>query len=90
MMGKGDLEFGDIVLVSCDPSIGHEFKGKRPVIVIQSNEQLERSNLVTIVPLTSNRGNTILDDIMVVMDSDNSLRTDSVAIKLYLKRHFDL
>ncbi|MDP3934919.1 MAG: type II toxin-antitoxin system PemK/MazF family toxin [Candidatus Giovannonibacteria bacterium] len=88
MIRKGDLEFGDIVLVSCDPSIGHEFKGKRPVVVIQSDEQLKRSNLVTIVPLTSNTGNTISDDIVVVTDSDNNLRTDSVA-KVYHITSFD-
>jgi len=117
MMQKGDLEFGDVVWVEFDPSIGHEFQDKRPAIVIQSDEQLKRSNLVTIIPLTSNTGNTISDDIVVVMDSDNNLRTDSVAkvycitsfdysrfdkkigkinadvsaaIKLYLKKHFDL
>lgn len=117
MMQKGDLEFGDVALVNCDPSIGHEFKGKRPVIVIQSNEQLRKANLVTIVPLTSNTGNIVPDDIVITADSDNNLRTDSVvkvyyitsfdyfrfdkkigkinadisiAIKLYLKKHFDL
>ena len=117
MILKGELEFGDVVWVEFDPSVGHEFQHKRPAIVVQSNEQLERSNLVTIVPLTSNTGNAILDDIVIVMDSDNNLRTDSVvkvyyitsfdysrfdkkigkidvgvsvAIKSYLKKHFDI
>lgn len=88
MMRKGDLEFGDIVWVEFDPSVGHEFQDKRPAIVIQSNEQLKRSNLVTIVPLTSNKGNATPDDIEVVVDSENHLRTDSVA-KVYCITSFD-
>ena len=87
-MRKGDLEFGDVVWVEFDPSVGHEFQHKRPAIVIQSDEQLKKSTLVTIVPLTSNTGNTISDDIAVVMDSDNNLRTDSVA-KVYCITSFD-
>ena len=117
MMLKGDLEFGDVVWVKFDPSIGHEFQCKRPAIVVQSNEQLTKSNLVTVIPLTSNTGNITPDDIVVAMDSDNNLRTDSIAkvycitsfdysrfdkkigtinavistaIKLYLKKHFNL
>lgn len=117
MMRKGDLEFGDVIWTNFDPHVGHEFQDKRPAIVVQSNEQLKKSNLVTIIPLTSNTGNTISDDIVIIADSDNNLRTDSVAkvyciasfdylrfdkkigkinadisiaIKSYLKKHFDL
>mgnify|MGYP001619429453 FL=1 len=88
MMQKGDLESGDVVWVEFNPSVGHEFQNKRPAIVIQSNEQLRKSKLVTVIPLTSNTGNAISDDIMVAMDSDNNLRTDSVA-KVYCITSFD-
>jgi mRNA interferase MazF len=87
-MQKGDLEFGDIVWVEFDPSVGHEFQNKRPAIVIQSDEQLRKSNLVTVVPLTSNTDNTTLDDIIVDVDSDNNLKTNSVA-KVYCITSFD-
>ena len=88
MMQKGDLEFGDIVLVKFDPSVGHEFQDKRPAIVVQSNEQLRKSNLATVIPLTSNTGNSISDDVVIIANSDNKLRTDSVA-KVHHVMSFD-
>lgn len=88
MIKKGDLEFGDIVWVNFDPSIGHEFQNKRPAVVVQSNEQLKKSNLVTIIPLTSNTKDIAPDDIIITVDSYNNLRTDSVA-KVYCITSFD-
>ena len=88
MMQKGDLEFGDIVWTEFDPSVGHEFQNKRPAIVIQSNEQLQKSNLVTVIPLTSNTGNPTADDILVSADSQNNLKADSIA-KVYCVTSFD-
>jgi len=88
MMRKGDLEFGDVVWVDFYPSVGHEFQNKRPAVVVQSNEQLKKSNLVTIVPLTSNTGNTTPDDIMITKDFDNNLSSDSIA-KVYCITSFD-
>ncbi|MFA6534181.1 MAG: type II toxin-antitoxin system PemK/MazF family toxin [Patescibacteria group bacterium] len=117
MIKKGDLEFGDIVWTEFDPSVGHEYQNKRPAIVIQSNEQLNKSNLVTVMPLTTQAGNVTGDDIIIPTDQDNRLRADSVAkvycitsfdysrfskkigkvnakliiaLKEYLKKHFDL
>lgn len=88
MIQKGDLEFGDVVWAAFDPSVGHEFRNKRPAVVIQSNEQLQRSNLVTVIPLTSNTQNIIQDDILIYADTNNNLRTDSVA-KVYCVTSFD-
>ena len=72
-MQKGDLEFGDIVWTEFDPSVGHEFQNKRPAIVIQSDEQLQKSNLVTVIPLTANTGNRTTDDILISADFQNKL-----------------
>ena len=47
MIQKKNLRFGDIVWTNFDPSIGYEFKGNRPAIVIQSSKQLRKSNLVS-------------------------------------------
>lgn len=88
MMQKGDLEFGDIVWTEFDPSVGHEFQNKRPAIVIQSNEQLQASNLVTVIPLTSNTGNCTADDIIIPADFQNNLKVDSIA-KVYCVTSFD-
>ncbi len=117
MIKKGDLDFGDIVWAEFDPSIGHEFQDKRPAIVIQSREQLRKTNLVTVIPLTSKTSNVMGDDVVISADLINNLRADSVAkvycivsfdysrfikkigkidikyavaIKRYLKKHFDI
>lgn len=88
MIKKGDLDFGDIVWVEFSPSVGHEYKSKRPAIVIQSREQSKKSNLITIIPLTSKTSNVTGDDIVIPVDSINSLRTDSIA-KVYCITSFD-
>ena len=88
MIQKGDLRFGDIVWTKFDPSVGHEYQDKRPAIVIQSNEQLNKSNLVTVIPLTSQSGNLAGDDILIPANQENKLRIDSVA-KVYCITSFD-
>lgn len=64
MINKGELEYGDLVWAEFDPSIGHEYKNRRPAVVIQSDQQLRKSNLATIIPLTSNLNNNKGDDIL--------------------------
>lgn len=83
-----DLEFGSVVYVNFDPSIGHEYKSKRPAIVLQSRAQLRKSNLVTLVPLTSNLRNKTTDDITLSADKQNKLMLDSIA-KVYCITSFD-
>ncbi|HEY4504341.1 MAG TPA: type II toxin-antitoxin system PemK/MazF family toxin [Candidatus Paceibacterota bacterium] len=87
-MKKGEIKFGDIVWIEFDPSIGHEFQNRRPAIIIQSDKQLKKSNLVTVIPLTSNRDNKTPDDIIVASDKTNNLRSDSIA-KVYCITSFD-
>lgn len=85
---KGELSFGDLVWVKFDPSIGHEYQNKRPAIVIQSNQQLKKSNLVTVVPLTSKKDNRMIDDILIEADRENNLMSDSLA-KVFCISSFD-
>jgi mRNA-degrading endonuclease toxin of MazEF toxin-antitoxin module len=82
MFKKGEVKYGDILWSQFDPSVGHEFQDKRPAIVIQTNEQLFKSNLLTLVPLTANVKNKVDDDILVEPDDKNNLRGVSV-IKVY-------
>ncbi|MDP2691591.1 MAG: type II toxin-antitoxin system PemK/MazF family toxin [bacterium] len=32
------IEYGGIYWINCDPSFGHEFQGKRPGVLIQSDQ----------------------------------------------------
>ncbi|MDD3085337.1 MAG: type II toxin-antitoxin system PemK/MazF family toxin [Candidatus ainarchaeum sp.] len=88
MMTKGEINFGDIVWVEFDPSVGHEYQGKRPAIVVQSNEQLAKSNLVTIIPLTSQKDNIVSDDVLIEANTITNLKSDSIA-KVYCLTSFD-
>lgn len=88
MMTKGEISFGDIVWVEFDPSVGHEYQNKRPAIVVESNEQLKKTNLVTIIPLTSQKDNRLSDDILVEACKDNNLMSNSLA-KVYCIMSFD-
>lgn len=88
MMTKGEISFGDIVWVEFDPSVGHEYQSKRPAIVVESNEQLKRTNLVTIIPLTSQKDNRKSDDILVEACKENNLMANSIA-KVYCITSFD-
>ena len=82
MFKKVEVNYGDVIWTQFDPSVGHEFQDKRPALVIQSNASLLKSNLITLVPLTSNLKNKIADDIIVEPDSGNNLKNVSV-IKVY-------
>jgi mRNA-degrading endonuclease toxin of MazEF toxin-antitoxin module len=88
MISRVHLRQGDLCLFNFNPSIGHEYQGKRPALVIQANEQIRKSSLVTVVPLTSNLDNRLNDDIVIAKDEDNRLISDSV-IKVHNIISFD-
>jgi mRNA interferase MazF len=46
-------EIGDIVWIDLDPTLGHEQKGRRPVMVVSSLGFNSKSKLVYICPITS-------------------------------------
>ena len=80
--------FGDIYYVSFDPSIGHEYQGKRPGMVIHEEAASKMSSLVTVVPLTSQLDQLQPSDILIQMDTLNRLDADSV-IKVRNIQSFD-
>lgn len=49
------IERGDVFLASLDPTRGQEIKKTRPVVIVSNNIANEFSNLVTVVPLTSQK-----------------------------------
>lgn len=69
-------------------SIGHEFRGKRPAVIIQSNKQIKKTNTITVMPLTGNLGNKMPDDILVNKNPANNLFKNSV-VKVYYIMSFD-
>ena len=52
------LDRGTIVLVTLDPTLGHEQKGARPCLVVTDSEVTEdqRFPMVCVVPITKTRG----------------------------------
>lgn len=78
MIAKGTVHRGEIYWVDFDPSVGHEFKSRRPALVLQSDRRLQKLNLVTVVPFTSNLKNKVEGDMIVSRDNHNKLQSDSV------------
>lgn len=85
---KDTIKYGSIWWVSFAPSIGHEFQGRRPAVVIQADASLRRANLITVMPLTSQIGKPHGDDIMVKTDKHNNLYADSL-VKVQHIESFD-
>jgi mRNA interferase ChpB len=47
------MKRGDIYLVSLDPVMGHEQRGRRPVLVVSPTDFNETTKLPVILPITS-------------------------------------
>jgi mRNA interferase MazF len=80
--------FGEIYFVKFDPSVGHEYSGDRPAMVIQEENISKNSSLVTVVPLTSKLQQQQPGDIFIEKDRLNQLLSDSV-IKVRNIQSFD-
>ena len=50
------MDRGDIYLVSLDPSLGNEQKGKRPVLVVSPAAFNRTTNATVVVPITQGGG----------------------------------
>ena len=72
------IKQGDIIFSYFDKGVGHEFEGPRPVIVIESDVFIKKSDIITTIPLTSNLKNSINDDIILKCDKINNMDKDSV------------
>lgn len=80
--------FGNIYYVEHDPSVGHEYRGKRPAMVIQEKNVSESSTVVTVMPMTSQLNQLGPSDVLIEKDSKNRLTLDSV-IKVHHISSFD-
>ena len=88
-MNNTAIKFGDIFLVDFgEDSIGHEYKKRRPAVVIQSAKQIQRSNLITVLPISSKLNKGLEEDILIQKDENNLLLENSL-IKVHHIMSFD-
>ncbi|MDP2684989.1 MAG: type II toxin-antitoxin system PemK/MazF family toxin [bacterium] len=67
---------------------GHEYAGTRPAVIIQSNDKLKITNVITVMPLTSKVQNRHSDDVLVKKNEINNLWHDSL-VKVQHVQTFD-
>jgi len=72
------IEHGDVFLAELK-SDGPRQRGYRPIVVVQADVVTEKSNMVTIVPLSSKTGKGFYGDILIEKNSENGLFCDSLA-----------
>jgi mRNA interferase MazF len=81
-----------IWLVNFDPSFGHEYKKVRPAIIIQHGKYIASSNLLTVIPISSQIAKPTELDILLGKDYQNRLMKDSLIktkqISSFDKRRF--
>lgn len=82
------MKQGEIWLVKFINSVGHEFKKERPALIIESNSQINKASVITIIPLTSKLTNRISDDILISKNKNNNLYWDSL-LKVHHIQSFD-
>jgi mRNA-degrading endonuclease toxin of MazEF toxin-antitoxin module len=72
------MKQGEIWFVKTSPeTVGHEYQKSRPMVVIESDWQLKITNVITLMPFTS-QTNGHRDDILVRKSSANNLLYDSL------------
>lgn len=81
-----------IWLINFDPSFGHECNKVRPGLIIENDYYIQKFDLQTIIPISSNTYNLHILDIIIPRTSNNRLMKDSVLktkqINSFDKRRF--
>ena len=75
-----NIHRGDIILISFDPSRGHEIKKTRPALVIQNNHACLHSPLLTVLPISSHPFQNRIFEVKIPKNQTNKLLTDSTII----------
>lgn len=72
-------------MVKCDPSVGNEFTGIRPAVVVQSAKTIRKEGgVVTVAIMTSYKGKKWNHDLLVQKSGHNGLWHDSLVKVEYL------
>jgi mRNA interferase MazF len=77
------MKRGEIYMVQFEPSVGREYQGSRPALIVQAAE-LDTSPLITVVPLTSKVTKGYLSDVVIKKDEINQLWKDSIALPRFV------
>jgi len=72
------MKQGEIWLVNYPKGLGHEYFKERPALMIESNEQIQKTNILTIMAITSRTDNQVDFDILVLKNNFNNLHSNSV------------
>lgn len=73
-----EFKSGQIWLVNFDPSFGHEYKKVRPALIVQNDKFIASSNLLTVIPISSQTDKKSELDILLKKESRNRLFADSL------------
>lgn len=68
--------------------VGHEYRGKRPAIIIEADKQIKIVNIITVMPFTS-QNKKHADDIFIPKSSVNNLLYDSL-VKVHEIQSLDI
>lgn len=69
---------GQIWIVNFDPSIGHEYKKIRPALIIQQEQYILSSGLLTVIPISSKITNLTELDVILEKNARNRLMKNSL------------
>lgn len=72
------MKRGEIYFDNLDPTIGHETKKRRPVLIISHDANNRASETITIIPLTSNITRVYPFEVLLLA-SETGLTNDSKA-----------
>lgn len=82
------MKQGEIWLVNYPEGAGHEYFKERPALIVESDVQMSKTKIFTVMAMTSNVNNCVDDDILVTVDKYNNLHSDSV-LKTHHIQSFD-
>ena len=71
---------GDIFWVNLDPTVGSEIRKRRPAVVVSNDAANKRYHQVTVIPLTSQRVETVEPFQVFIDESESGLSRDSKAL----------
>lgn len=78
-MTPKNLHYGDIWLVQSSPSIGHEYVGTRPAVIVQHKDLPHDKGLASVMLMSSFKGKRWRSDILIEPDPlTNRLRVPSL------------
>ena len=63
------MKQGEIWLINYPDGAGHEYFKERPALIIESNKQIIKTNIYTVVAITSNTNNITDDDILIARNN---------------------